>query len=46
MRMNRLLALVLAATLLSLSLAACGKRNEPTPPANQPRTYPGQYPSE
>lgn len=43
---NRLLALALAAMLLALPLAACGKRNAPTPPPDQPQTYPGKYPSE
>jgi len=40
------MALMLAAVLLALPLAACGKRNTPVPPPDQPKTYPGQYPSE
>ena len=46
MRASRLLILALAAMLLALPLVACGKRNAPTPPSDQPRTYPGNYPSE
>ncbi|GEM_PF-4811196 len=46
MKARRVLALVVAATLLALPLSACGKRNAPTPPSDQPQTYPGKYPSE
>ena len=46
MRGSRLLALALAALLLALPLAACGKRGPPQPPTNEPQTYPGKYPSE
>jgi hypothetical protein len=31
---------------LSLALAGCGKRNAPTPPPDEPNTYPRPYPSE
>jgi hypothetical protein len=31
---------------LSLALAGCGKRNAPTPPPDEPDTYPRPYPSE
>ncbi len=46
MRASRLLALILAATILALPLAACGKKSNPVPPPDQPQTYPGHYPSE
>lgn len=46
MRTSRLLALVLAAAMLALPLAACGKKSLPQPPTDQPQTYPGKYPSE
>jgi predicted small lipoprotein YifL len=46
MRGSRLLALALTAMLLALPLAACGKKSPPTPPPDQPQTYPGHYPSE
>ncbi|MDE2167384.1 MAG: hypothetical protein KGJ66_13730 [Alphaproteobacteria bacterium] len=46
MKASRLLALALAAMLLALPLAACGKKNRPEPPSDQPQTYPGKYPSE
>ena len=38
-------ALVLAAA-LTASLAACGKRSTPVPPADVPDTYNRPYPSE
>ena len=44
--MRRLLALTLAAILLALPLTACGKKNQPVPPPNQPQTHPGNYPSD
>jgi len=46
MSRNRLIALLLVATVLALPLAACGKKNVPVPPPDQPKTYPGQYPNE
>jgi hypothetical protein len=36
----------LCALVLSLALAGCGKRNAPTPPPDEPDTYPRPYPSE
>jgi len=42
----RLVALLLLAAVLTLPLAACGKRNAPVPPPDQPKTYPGTYPSD
>ncbi|HYL32990.1 MAG TPA: hypothetical protein VEU53_07580 [Stellaceae bacterium] len=45
MKASRLIALMLAAALLALPLAACGKKSSPTPPPDQPKTYPGQYPN-
>jgi hypothetical protein len=38
--------IALCALALSLALAACGKRNAPTPPPDEPNTYPRPYPSE
>ncbi|MGH6968566.1 MAG: hypothetical protein ACREEL_11490 [Stellaceae bacterium] len=46
MTRHRLIALMLAAALLALPLAACGKRNVPAAPPDQTQTYPGKYPSE
>jgi predicted small lipoprotein YifL len=46
MSRNRLIALMLVAAVLALPLAACGKKNTPVPPPNQPQTYPGNYPSD
>ncbi len=46
MRASRLLVLALAAMLLALPLASCGKKSRPVPPSDQPQTYPGKYPSE
>ncbi len=37
--------LLLAFALLALSLAGCGKKNEPLPPKGVPNTYPRPYPS-
>jgi len=45
MKATRLIALMLIAALLTLPLAACGKKNDPVPPPDQPKTYPGKYPS-
>jgi hypothetical protein len=38
--------IALCALVLSLALAACGKRSAPTPPPDEPNTYPRPYPSE
>jgi hypothetical protein len=38
--------IALCALVLSLALAACGKRSAPIPPPNEPNTYPRPYPSE
>lgn len=46
MSRDRLIALLLVAAVLALPLAACGKKNDPVPPPDQPKTYQGQYPSE
>ena len=46
MRINRLIALLLVTAVVALPLAACGKKNAPVPPPNQPQTYPGAYPSD
>lgn len=46
MTKNRWIALLLVVAVLALPLAACGKRNDPTPPPDQPKTYPGQYPND
>ncbi len=46
MNRTRLIALLLLAAVLALSLAACGKKNGPVPPPDQPQTYPGHYPSD
>jgi predicted small lipoprotein YifL len=43
-RAAALLALFLA--LLVLPLAACGKKGAPSPPADEPSTYPRSYPRE
>jgi hypothetical protein len=42
--LRRYAAVVLVLILLALSLAACGKRNLPTPPEGEELTYPRQYP--
>ena len=44
--MSRGLLAVLAALLLALSVAGCGKRNSPVPPPGEPVTYPRPYPIE
>ena len=46
MNRTRLVALLLLAAVLALPLAACGKKNGPVPPPDQPQTYPGHYPSD
>ncbi|MGH6983794.1 MAG: hypothetical protein ACREEI_06170 [Stellaceae bacterium] len=46
MRKNRLIALMLMVAVLAVPLTACGKKNDPVPPPNQPQTYPGHYPSD
>lgn len=37
---------LLALLLLALSLAACGKKGPPQPPAGEPHTYPQPYPKD
>ncbi len=37
---------LVGAMLIALALAACAKRNAPSPPKDQPDTYPRAYPSE
>jgi predicted small lipoprotein YifL len=32
--------------LIAVTVAACGKKGDPKPPADQPINYPKQYPSE
>jgi predicted small lipoprotein YifL len=32
--------------LIAVIIAACGKKGDPKPPADQPINYPKQYPSE
>jgi hypothetical protein len=39
-------AIALCALVFSVALAACGKRNVPIPPPDEPNTYPRPYPSE
>lgn len=46
MRKNQLIALLLVVVVLAVPLAACGKKNGPVPPPDQPQTYPGQYPKQ
>jgi predicted small lipoprotein YifL len=41
-----LLLLLLALLALALPLAACGKKGQPSPPADQPNTFPRTYPRE
>jgi predicted small lipoprotein YifL len=43
---TRAILLVLAALLLALSIAACGKKGPLEPPQDVPNTYPRTYPSE
>jgi len=45
MRMKRLLAVLFLAMLVAPSLAACGKKGSPIPPAGEGASYPRQYPS-
>lgn len=42
----RVLQLLLAALLISTVLVGCGKKNAPSPPPDEPNTYPRPYPSE
>ena len=43
--MNPLFRLM-AFLLIALALVACGKKGNPLPPPDEPRTYPRSYPSE
>jgi hypothetical protein len=42
--MRRAAFFAVAALVLAMPLASCGKRNDPQPPKDQPLTYPGEYP--
>jgi hypothetical protein len=46
MRVRGLVSFGLCALVLSLALVACGKRNAPLPPPDEPNTFPRPYPSE
>jgi predicted small lipoprotein YifL len=39
-------ARLLALLLVVVALAACGKKGSPRPPADEPNTYPRNYPSQ
>ncbi len=41
--MSRILAVLFAAILMTVSLSSCGKKGEPKPP-DKNSTYPEQYP--
>jgi predicted small lipoprotein YifL len=45
-RPRAIAALVLLVAALALPLAGCGKKGAPSPPADQPNTYPRSYPRE
>jgi putative lipoprotein len=38
--------IVLVVLFLTLALAGCGRRGAPTPPPDEPSTYPRPYPNE
>ncbi|HYM71677.1 MAG TPA: lipoprotein [Stellaceae bacterium] len=38
-------ARIVVVLLVALMLAGCGKKGAPQPPADEPNTYPRQYPS-
>ena len=42
----RLIARILMLLVLLLPLAACGKKNAPVAPPDEPNTYPRSYPRE
>jgi predicted small lipoprotein YifL len=35
---------IIAVLLVTLALAGCGKKGNPTPPTDEPNTYPRSYP--
>lgn len=37
---------IVAALLIAVALAGCGKKGDPQPPPDEPNTYPRTYPSE
>ncbi len=39
-------ARILVVLLVAVLLAGCGKRGNPTPPPDEPNTYPRPYPNE
>jgi predicted small lipoprotein YifL len=43
--MNGKIARVLVLLIIVFTLAGCGKKGTPQPPADEPNTYPRTYPS-
>lgn len=41
---RRITVRIVAALLVVVALAACGKKGPPQPPSDQPNTYPRPYP--